>query len=68
MSIQFQISGDRIEESGESYAADELHEVLWLVSIELRNGLPKRERIIAQRQIARYEALLDALRQEDAGA
>jgi len=68
MSIQFQISGDRIEENGESYAADELHEAIWLVNIELRNGLPKQERITAKRQIARYEALLDALRKEGAGA
>jgi hypothetical protein len=68
MSIQFQISGDRIEESGESYAADELDEAIWLVNIELRNGLPKQERITAKRQIARYEALLDALRKEGAGA
>jgi hypothetical protein len=68
MSIPFQISGDRITDGGESFAADELHESLWLVSIELRNGLPKRERIIAQRQIVRYEALLDALRKAGAGA
>ena len=68
MSIQFQISGDRIEENGESYAADELYEAIWLVNIELRNGLPKQERIVAKRQIARYEALLDALRKEGAGA
>jgi hypothetical protein len=68
MSIQFQINGDRIEENGESYAADELHEAIWLVNIELRNGLPKQERITAKRQIARYEALLDALRKEGAGA
>jgi len=68
MSIQFQISGDRIEENGESYAADELYEAIWLVNIELRNGLPKQERITAKRQIARYEALLDALRKEGAGA
>jgi len=68
MSIQFQINGDRIEESGESYAADELHEAIWLVNIELRNGLPKQERITAKRQVARYEALLDALRKEGAGA
>lgn len=68
MSIQFQINGDRIEENGESYAADELYEAIWLVNIELRNGLPKQERITAKRQIARYEALLDALRKEGAGA
>lgn len=68
MSIQFQINGDRIEENGESYAADELYEAIWLVNIELRNGLPKQERIAAKRQIARYEALLDALRKEGAGA
>ena len=68
MSIQFQINGDRIEENGESYAADELHEAIWLVNIELRKGLPKQERITAKRQIARYEALLDALRKEGAGA
>ncbi|OIR00516.1 hypothetical protein GALL_173890 [mine drainage metagenome] len=66
MSIPFQISGDRITEGGEFFAAEELHEAIWLVSIELRNGLPKRERNAAKHQIVRYQALLDALR--EAGA
>jgi hypothetical protein len=57
------ISGERrIESRGTAFAGDELCEALWLVSIELRAGLPRRERIEAKRQIARYEALLSALR------
>jgi hypothetical protein len=68
MSIPFQISGDRITEGDETFAADELHEALWLVQIELRNGLPKRERELAQCQIVRFQALLDALRSAGAGA
>jgi hypothetical protein len=56
-------SGERrIDCGGAIFAADELHEALWLVSMELRAGLPRRERIEARRQIARYEALLSALR------
>jgi hypothetical protein len=52
----------RIESGGEAFAEDELCEALWLVNIELRAGLPRRERIEARRQIAQYEALLSALR------
>ncbi len=56
-------SGERrSESSGQVFAEDELCEALWLVNIELRAGLPRRERIEARRQIARYEALLSALR------
>ena len=56
-------SGERrIELGGRIFAEDELCEALWLVNIELRAGLPRRERIEARRQIARYEALLSALR------
>lgn len=69
MSIQFNHAHDiRIEYRGHLYAADELREAIWLVNIELRNGLPKRERVEAERQIAQYEALLDALRKKSAGA
>ena len=35
---------NRIEFDGQIYAEDELHEAIWLVNMELRNGLPKRER------------------------
>ena len=52
----------RIEFDGQSFAEDELREALWLVNIELRAGLPKRERIEAKRQIAQYETMLSALR------
>ena len=59
----FQTSGDhRIEFNGQTYAEDQLHEEIWLVNRELRAGLPKREQIEAQNQIAQYEAMLDALR------
>ena len=70
MTISYRIlqtAGDnRIEFRGQTYAADELHEAIWLVNMELRNGLPKRERIEAQHQITRYEAMLNALRSEGA--
>ena len=52
----------RIDYQGYFYAEDELHEALWLVNIELRNGLPKRERIEAECQIEQYEKLLTTLR------
>lgn len=52
----------RIEFDGQSFAADELHEAIWLVNIELRGGLPKGEQIEARQQIAHYEAMLSALR------
>lgn len=68
MSIQINHAHDiRIEYCGHLYAEDELREEIWLVNIELRNGLPKRERIEAERQIAQYEALLNALRKMSAG-
>jgi hypothetical protein len=56
-------SGERrIECGGTAFAEDELREALWLVNMELRAGLPRREQIEARRQIARYEQLLSALR------
>lgn len=68
MSIQFDQAQDiRIAYRGHLTAEDELREEIWLVSIELRNGLPKRERIAAQRQIAQCETLLDTLRKMRAG-
>lgn len=64
-----QNAGDvRIEYQGHLYAEDELNEAIWLVNIELRNGLPKRERIEAKRQVAQFKTLLDALREARAGA
>lgn len=57
-----------IEYLGQIYAEDELCEALWLVNIELRNGLPKREQIEAKRQIAQFETLLNVLREASAGA
>ena len=57
---------NRIEFSGQTYTEDELHEAIWLVNMELRAGLPKRERIEAQRQITQYEAMLDAFRSKGA--
>jgi len=42
----FHTAGDnRIEFNGQIYAADDLHDAIWLVNRELRAGLPKRERI-----------------------
>lgn len=52
----------RIETGGRIFAEDELREALWLVNIELRAGLPRREQIEAKHQIAQYEELLSALR------
>jgi hypothetical protein len=52
---------NRIEYRGQLYAADELRESIRLVNIELRAGLPKRERIEAQQQIAEMESRLQAL-------
>ena len=57
-----------IEFGGQIYAEDTLCESLWLVNIELRGGLPKREQIHAKKQIAQYETLLNALREARAGA
>jgi hypothetical protein len=66
MTISYQIqhiAGDnRIAYQGHLYAEDELIETIWLVNMELRNGLPMRERAEAKGQIAEYEKLLDALR------
>ena len=54
---------NRIECGGQIYNEDALHEEIWLVNRELRGAsLSKREQIEAQRQIAQYEAMLDALR------
>jgi hypothetical protein len=50
-----------IEYHGHLYAADELRESIWLAKIELRAGLPKRECIEAQQQIAEMESRLRAL-------
>jgi hypothetical protein len=52
---------NRIEYCGQLYAEDELRESIWLVNMELRAGLPKRERIKAQRQIVEMESRLQAL-------
>ena len=58
MSIQINSAHDiRVEYRGHFYAEDELRESIWLVNMELRNGLPRRERIEAKQQIAEvYEA------------
>lgn len=62
MSIQISSThGIRVEYRGYCYTEGELRESLWLVNIELRNGLPKRERIAAERQISTMEACLEAL-------
>ena len=62
MSIQINFAHDiRVEHRGHFYAEDELRESIWLVNMELRNGLPKRERIEAKQQIAEMEAALKAL-------
>ena len=66
MAISYRIlqtAGDnRIEFCGQIYAEDELREAIWLVNMELRNGLPQNERIEAQDQIRQYGELLAALR------
>lgn len=62
MSIQINFGNDnRVEYRGHFYAEDELRESIWLVNMELRNGLPRRERIEAKRQVAEMEAALEAL-------
>lgn len=62
MSIQIISTHDiRVEYRGHFYAEDELRESIWLVNMELRNGLPTRERIEAKRQITEMEAALTAL-------
>lgn len=66
MTISYRIlqttADNRIEFRGRIYAEDELQEAIWLVNMELRNGLPKNERIEAQDQIRQYDELLAALR------
>ena len=52
----------RIAFEGHAFAADELHEAIWLHTIEIRGGLSKREMKESKRQIAQFEALLSALR------
>jgi hypothetical protein len=52
---------NRIEYRGQFQAEDELRESIWLARIELRAGLPKRERIEAQQQIAEMELCLQTL-------
>jgi hypothetical protein len=56
----------RIERGGQIYTEDQLHEDIWLLNMEIRAGLPKRERIEAHHQIAQHEAMLDALRRAGA--
>jgi hypothetical protein len=66
MTVSYRIlrndKGLRIVSNGETFAEDELHEAIWLVNREISAGLPRKERIEAQRQIARYNELLAALR------
>ena len=67
MTLSYRIlktGGDaRIDFEGYAYAADELHEAIWLVNIELRGCyLSKRERKESLQRIAQYEELLSALR------
>ena len=66
--IQHNAGDIRIEHLGQIYAEDELSEAIWLVNIELRAGLPKRERIEAEQQITQFQTLLDALQEARAGA
>ena len=47
---------------GHFYSEDELREALWLVQIELRNGLPKDEKREAEQQILELNGLLKCLR------
>ena len=63
MSTQIISTNDiiRVEFCGQSYAADELREAIWLTNIELRNGLPTRERREAQQQIAGMTIALEVL-------
>lgn len=63
MSIQIIFTNgiNRVEFRGDFYTEDELREAIWLNNIELRNGLPKDERIEAQQQIAAMELALEAL-------
>ena len=52
---------NRIEYRGHFHTEDELRESIWLANIELRAGLPKREHIEAQQQIAEMESCLQTL-------
>jgi hypothetical protein len=52
---------NRIEYRGHFYAEDELRESIWLARSELGAGLPKREHIEAQQQIAEMELRLQTL-------
>ena len=62
MSIRIISTHDiRVEYRGQFQAEDELRESIWLVNMELRNGLPRRERIEARQEIAEMEAALKAL-------
>ena len=66
MTISYRViknNGDAlIECGGQIYGEEDLCEAIWLVQKELRHGLPKKEQIVAQRQIAQFQAMLDALR------
>jgi hypothetical protein len=57
-----QIMSHSIAYQGHFYSEDELREALWLVQIELRNGLPEDEKREAEQQITELHALLKALR------
>ncbi|WP_417813022.1 hypothetical protein [Thalassospira alkalitolerans] len=51
----------RIAYQGHFYSEDELREAIWLVQIELRNGLPEDEKREAERQISELISLLKSL-------
>ena len=62
MSIRIISAHDiRVEYRGQFHAEDELRESIWLVNMELRSGLPRRERIEARQEIAEMETALKAL-------
>ena len=62
MSIRIISAHDiRVEYRGQFHAEDELRESIWLVNMELRSGLPRRERIEARQEIAEMETALRAL-------
>ena len=62
MSIRINSAHDiRVEYRGQFHAEDELRESIWLVNMELRNGLPRRERIEARQEIAEMETALKTL-------
>ncbi|WP_022730093.1 hypothetical protein [Thalassospira lucentensis] len=52
----------RIAYQGHLYSEDELREALWLVQVELRNGLPADEKREAEQQILELNGLLKSLR------